>query len=403
MAKDPICGMEVSETTPLKARMPDGKTYFFCSAHCLNKFLEENKTAVRPEISSVAESGAHCPSCNVSSAGMRFYQNKTFIIAAILAGLSLLSFALPFLAPFRQALWLYTRKIWWAVVLGLLIGGVIDYLVPQEYIARILARPRKRTIFYSVILGFLMSACSHGILAISVALYKKGAPPSSVVSFLLASPWANMTMTFMLVGFFGLKAFYIIISAIIIALVTGIIFQVLEKKDLVEKNPNAAALPDDNFSIIKDASARLKNYSFTPQNLNLAVKGILSGAVSLGDMVLWWILLGIGISSLLGAYVPAHIFHRYLSPTVGGLLLTLLIATIIEVCSEGTAPIAFEIYRQTRALGNSFVFLMAGVATDYTEIGILWTNIGRRTALWMTAITLPQIIFLGIIANIIFR
>jgi len=84
-------------------------------------------------------------------------------------------------------------------------------------------------------------------------------------------------------------------------------------------------------------------------------------------------------------------------------LLTLLIATIIEVCSEGTAPIAFEIYRQTRTLGNSFVFLMAGVATDYTEIGILWTNIGRRTALWMTAITLPQIIFLGIVANIIFR
>ena len=45
MAKDPICGMEVPETSLLKVQTSDGKNYFFCSAHCLNKFLEENKTA----------------------------------------------------------------------------------------------------------------------------------------------------------------------------------------------------------------------------------------------------------------------------------------------------------------------------------------------------------------------
>ena len=32
------------------------------------------------------------------------------------------------------------------------------------------------------------------------------------------------------------------------------------------------------------------------------------------------------------------------------------------------------------ALGNSFAFLMGGVVTDYTELGALWSNIGRRTA-----------------------
>ena len=57
-----------------------------------------------------------------------------------------------------------------------------------------------------------------------------------------------------------------------------------------------------------------------------------------------------------------------------------MFATVLEVCSEGTSPIAFEIFNKTAALGNPFIFLMAGVATDYTEIGLLWTNIGRRTA-----------------------
>jgi len=33
---------------------------------------------------------------------------------------------------------------------------------------------------------------------------------------------------------------------------------------------------------------------------------------------------------------------------------TLIVATIMEVCSEGTAPLAFELYRQTGAFGNAF-------------------------------------------------
>jgi uncharacterized membrane protein YraQ (UPF0718 family) len=91
-----------------------------------------------------------------------------------------------------------------------------------------------------------------------------------------------------------------------------------------------------------------------------------------------------------------------MGPTIVGLVVTLALATIIEVCSEGSSPLAFEIYRQTNALGNSFVFLMAGVATDYTEIGLLWSNVGRRTAIWLPVVTVPQVVILGYIANLIF-
>ena len=119
-------------------------------------------------------------------------------------------------------------------------------------------------------------------------------------------------------------------------------------------------------------------------------------------MVLWWILIGTALASLAGAYIPAHIFHQYMGPTFAGLLMTLFAASIIEVCSEGTAPLAFELFKQTGALGNSLVFLMAGVATDYTEIGLIWHNIGKRAAFFLPLITVPQIIVWGIIANMIF-
>ncbi len=38
MTKDPICGMSVDETTALHAER-DGKTFYFCSKHCQEKFL----------------------------------------------------------------------------------------------------------------------------------------------------------------------------------------------------------------------------------------------------------------------------------------------------------------------------------------------------------------------------
>ena len=384
MAKDPICGMTVNEKTALKLTCGD-KPYFFCSEHCLKKFAEKNNVP-REEV-------ALC----LVHPKTPFYKNKTVIVALVLILLTLLSYTLPFLIPFRKSLFIYFKAIWWAILLGFVLGGIIDYYIPREYISHILARPKKRTIFYSVILGFFMSACSHGILALSIELHKKGASNPAVVSFLLASPWANLTLTIMLIGFFGLKAFYIVISALVIAIITGLIFQILERKNLIEKNDNIVKIEED-FSIIDDFKKRIKGHRFSIAD----IKGIYSGTLSLGNMVLWWVLIGMGLASLAGAYIPTSLFQNYMGPTILGLFVTLALATIIEVCSEGSAPMAFEIFRQTGAFGNSFVFLMAGVVTDYTEIGLLWHNVGRKTAIWLPIISVPQVIVLGIIANIIF-
>jgi hypothetical protein len=387
MVKDPICGMQVDESSAIKITK-DGKEYFFCSTHCKGKFIKREGV----------EDIAVC----YPSARRPFFKNKLFILSIVPIILILLSFVIPFLAPFRQSFFMYTKAIWWAVVLGLFLGGLIDYYIPQEYISKILSRKKPNTIFNAVFLGFLMSACSHGILALTIQLHKKGASNPAVVSFLLASPWANFTITVMLVAFFGIKGLFIILAAIIVAINTGFIFMFLEKKGLIEKNKNIVEV-SEHFSILNDLKIRVKNYRLGLNTIIADSQGVLRGAFALSDMVLWWIILGILIASIVGAYIPVHFFHKFMGPTLFGIIITLLLATIIEVCSEGSSPLAFEIYRQTGALGNSFVFLMAGVVTDYTEIGLLWTNVGRRTAIWLPIITVPQVVILGYIANIVFK
>ena len=48
VAKDPICGMNVKEATALHAES-DGKTFYFCSDHCRQKFLSTHGEAESEE------------------------------------------------------------------------------------------------------------------------------------------------------------------------------------------------------------------------------------------------------------------------------------------------------------------------------------------------------------------
>ena len=329
--------------------------------------------------------GAACAHC-ASPPGVIRLGKRLRNVALLFLTIFALSF-LPALEPLNTSLLSYLGIIWWAILLGLLLGGIIDYFIPESFIIKYLGRRSPLSLLYAVVSGFLLSACSHGILAIAIQLYKKGASVPAVITFLLATPWANLPVTILLFGFFGWKALIFILLAMLVALITGLIFLGLDRAGLIEESLD----PEQPHTI--DWS-HLTNF-----NAKKSFRGVTSGAMNLANMVLWWILIGVLAAALIGAYVPHHIFMQFFGPTFTGLLLTLLFATIIEVCSEGSAPIAFEIFTKTGALGNPFVFLMAGVATDYTEIGLLWSNIGKKTALWLPAVTVPQIVLLGYFMN----
>jgi len=296
----------------------------------------------------------------------------------------------------------YLQKITLPFLLGLLLGGIIDHFVPKAYIVTLLAGPRKRVIARATLLGFLASSCSHGCLALTVELYRKGASTPAVISFLLASPWASMSLTLILLSLFGLAGIVIVVGALAIAFVAGLVLQRLERRGRIDSNPNTSTV-EAGFSIREDFTARWRGYRWSPVQLATDARGVLAGMVPLGRMVMGWVQLGLVLSAVLGTAVPHHIFERFLGPSAGGLLLTLAAAAVIEVCSEGTAPLAYELYRHTGALGNAFAFLMGGVVTDYTELAVLWTAIGRRTVRWLLLITLPLVVAMGLLLNLLSR
>lgn len=318
-----------------------------------------------------------------------FYKEPLYIVLAVIILILAIHFVLSylgihFLAPALSKFLSYLVKTWWAILLGALIGGLIEVFVPQSFMTQLLNQGKK-SIFFAVTLGFLASACSHGILAIALSLHKKGASTASTLAFLLAAPWANLAITFLLFSLFGLKALFIICGAITIALASGFIFHFLEKRGLIETTKSTV-------------STSQKNEWGLPKLPELTTT-LINKSWSLIKSVGWWILIGFLLASFLGTYLPQSFLHHYFGPSLFGMIATLILASIIEVCSEGSAPLAFELFQKTKAFGNAFVFLQAGVITDFTEIGLVYTNIGKRAAFALILVTTPLVLFFGYLLN----
>lgn len=321
----------------------------------------------------------------------RWYKEPFYLILGAVALIFLLNFVLSisgifFLSPIVEKFSEYLVKTWWAILLGLFIGGLVEVFVPQKLMSKWLGKSKK-SIFLAVALGFLASACSHGILAIAVSLHKKGASTAATLAFLLAAPWANIAITILLFSLFGAKAFLIVGGALVIAVGAGFIFRFLEEKGMIEGSKGDGE--DRGKSGEEERKLGWKE----------AAGKVIFSAWGLAKMVIWWVVLGFLISSVLGSYLPEEIFHRYFGTNILGMVATLAVATVIEICSEGSSPMAFELYEKTGAFGNAFIFLQAGVVTDYTELGIIWKNIGRRAAIALAVVTVPMVLFFGYLLN----
>ena len=113
--------------------------------------------------------------CHTTPPGepLRVSRNLKISLALLLC-LIAVSF-LPPLSALNASLLGYLKLLAIPLIVGFLLGGAVDYFVPQGFIYRYLGATGNSSLFYALAGGFLMSSCSHGILAIAIQIYRKGA------------------------------------------------------------------------------------------------------------------------------------------------------------------------------------------------------------------------------------
>ena len=300
------------------------------------------------------------------------------------------------LGEFSHAIRDMMNLMWWGILLGMVAVGLIDR-VPREFVIGIIGRDQgAKSLLRAVVAGVVLDLCNHGILMVGAKLYERGASLGQVFAFLIASPWNSLSLTIIIgvtMGWGWMLVF--IVASLLIAFATGLVVEALERAGRVRRNENRVDLPED-FHVWREAKAGLK-----AQRYDLAlVQDVARRSVTASRIVLRWLFFGVVLAALIQATVPTAIFAAWFGATVLGLLTTLLAATVIEVCSEGSVPIAADLMNRASAPGNAFTFLMAGVATDYTEVLVLKEVTGRlKAALLLPLLTVPQVIAIGLILN----
>jgi uncharacterized membrane protein YraQ (UPF0718 family) len=80
------------------------------------------------------------------------------------------------------------------IILGAVVAGILEELVPQELVVRLIPRSRLLAIAIGGLLGLLFPMCECGIIPVMRRLLRKGVPLSCCVCYMLAGPIINVVV-----------------------------------------------------------------------------------------------------------------------------------------------------------------------------------------------------------------
>ncbi len=243
--------------------------------------------------------------------------------------------------------------------------------------------------FFASLFGAVTPFCSCSSIPIFISFLEAGIPLGVTFSFLITSPLINEYLVVLMLGFFGWKiTLAYVISGMAIGIISGIVLGRMKLERYLEKD-----------IVIESAENTCEvNYKGIGQRI---VFGINEAACIVKK--LWiWILVGVGIGSLIHNYIPQQTIESIVSKTG---IFSVPIATIIGVPMYGSCaaivPIAVVLFQKGFPLGTALAFMMAVAALSLPEAIMLRRTMKLRLIAIFFGITTLGIIFTGYLFNLL--
>ncbi len=267
------------------------------------------------------------------------------------------------------------------LLLGFLIAGVLHVFVPQKFYANYLSRNNKLSVLWAALLGIPLPLCSCGVIPTAIGLKNEKASKGAIASFLIATPQTGIDSILATFSLMGLGFAIVRPTA---ALITGICGGWLV---------NRWCKDEDNCSLAEGAQ-------LSTLNTQLKIWRVLKYAYydMLRDIGLR-LLIGLVIAALIQVAVPDEFFLSFGSQPLLQMLVILVIAIPMYICSTGSIPVAAALMMKGLSPGAALVMLMAGPAVNLASILVVHKSMGRRfTAIYLTTIIVFSVLF-GLLIN----
>ncbi len=235
----------------------------------------------------------------------------------------------------------------------------------------------------------MVSACSCGAIPLVATLRRRGASTATSLTFLLASPWLGVPMLMIYVSFLGwLRTGLLVALSLAVAFATGLLMAQLERRGTIAQGACYAPTGGVSGAAFQNQPQNCPDEACTapgltgqPGLLERALVRVPRRAFDLGRDIAVYLLVGVLLAAVIKAFVPPETVASYMGVGAGAwaLLVALPVSILIEACSEGFAVVAGQLYGMGATLAVVFVVTMVGVATDFTELSVVWGKFGRRT------------------------
>ena len=265
------------------------------------------------------------------------------------------------------------------LLLGFLIAGILHVFVPQGFYRKYLSKNNKFAVLWAALLGVPLPLCSCGVIPTAIGLRNEKASKGAVASFLIATPQTGIDS---ILATFSLMGLGFAIIRPVAALVTGICGGWLVSRLVREDDPITARQENCEVETGKRLWRVLK-YAYFKMMKDIG-----------GRLVI-----GLLLAALIQVAVPDEFFLHFGSQPLLQMLVILIVAVPMYICSTGSIPVAAALIMKGLSPGAALVMLMAGPAVNLASILVVRKAMGRRfTWIYLLVIVFFSILF-GLLVN----
>ncbi len=296
-------------------------------------------------------------------------------------------------------------EVWWALVLGFFISGIVQAWVPRERIERALSGSGPRPIALATGLGAASSSCSYAAVAIAKSLFEKGASAVTTLAFQFASTnlvWELGLVLWVLIGWQFTLAEYL--GGIVMIVLMAVLLRALISPRLERQAREHAQQADSGHQ--HHAAGEQMSWR---ERLSSASAWSDVAHNFRGDWQMLYreIATGFVLAGFL-AQLPNEFFNGLFLKHTGGVLASVenaivgpVIAVLSFVCSIGNVPLAAVLWSGGISFAGVLAFLFADLIV-LPIIAVYRKYYGAAFALRITALMLVTMILAALIVNGLF-
>jgi uncharacterized membrane protein YraQ (UPF0718 family)/YHS domain-containing protein len=297
-------------------------------------------------------------------------------------------------------------EVWWALVIGFAISGIVQAWVPRERIEKALSGSGPKPVTLATGLGAASSSCSYAAIAIAKSLFQKGASATTALAFQFASTnlvWELGLVLWVLIGWQFTLAEYV--GGIVMIVLMSVLLRAFVSPRLEAQARDHAQEADTGHQ-----------HHMASEQLGWRERLTSSAAWSdvahnfRGDWQMLWkeITIGFFLAGFIAQLGNGFFNGLFLKHTGGALgavenvIVGPIIAVLSFVCSVGNVPLAAVLWSGGISFAGVLAFLFADLIV-LPIIAIYRKYYGTKFALRIVALMFVTMVVAALIVDGLFN